>query len=307
MVELRQLKHILLVNEFRSFSKAAEMAHISQPSLSISIKKAEEYFGSKLFLRKWNNIELTKQGEIVVEMAKRMFEIYTEGSLRLSEINSLKSRTIKFGIDSFLARSVVNGFLPKMYEKYPENRFEVNIDPWYKLIEALKRKELDFIIVVFSNKSDFPDKYFSKKEMFVPMAGYFTRKDHPLANLKNFDSRRLNEFQWVGNIVSPTWAKWALKATDVTEEKMKDMFLAKVNDYDKTIDLVQKNDAVGGHVYDELIPYEKSGKIKILDLDWFVPHPKNIGIIVSLKSKKYSPACKRLIEEIQEYSKKWKE
>ncbi len=258
MVELRQLKHILLVNEFRSFSKAAEMAHISQPSLSISIKKAEEFFGSKLFLRKWNNIELTPQGKIVVEMAKKMLEIYTEGSSKLLNINSLKSGAVKFGIDSFLARTVMDNFLPDINEKYPEIRFEVNIDPWYKLIETLKREELDFIIVVFSSQSDFPDKYFNKKKMFVPKAGYFARRDHPLANLEKFDSRRLNEFQWVGNIVSPTWAKWALKVTDVTEEQMRDMFLARVNDYDKTIDLVQKNDAVGGHVYDELIPHETS-------------------------------------------------
>ena len=46
-------------------------------------------------------------------------------------------------------------------------------------------------------------------------------------------------------------------------------------------------------IYDELIPHEKAGKIKILDLDWLIPHLKNIGIILSLKSKKYSPACER--------------
>ena len=39
MVELRQLKHILLLAEHKNFSKAAKIANISQPSLSVSIKK----------------------------------------------------------------------------------------------------------------------------------------------------------------------------------------------------------------------------------------------------------------------------
>ena len=60
-----------MLSEYQSFSKAAKMAHISQPSLSVSIKKTEENFGTDLFVRKSKTIETTVHGEVIVAMAKK--------------------------------------------------------------------------------------------------------------------------------------------------------------------------------------------------------------------------------------------
>ena len=304
MVELRQLNHILLLAKLKSFSKAAEAAHISQPSLSVSIKKAEDIMGVKLFVRKSKQVELTEEGMQIVEMAKKMLQTYSKGTAAISKSGEKNRGVVRIGADPFLSRTLMEDFIPLMNKKYPNIRFHVSINPWHELIELLKQKEMDFIIVVYSDVTDFPDKYFNKLKMFVPKVGYFTREGHPLAG-KRIDSRKIGEFPWVGNVVSPHWARWALIATDVTEEQMREKFLTKVNDYDKTIGLVKENDAIGGHVYQELIPHEKAGKIKILDIDWYIPHPKNIGIILSLNDKGFSPACKLVLNEIQVFSKRW--
>lgn len=304
MVELRQLNHILLLVKHKSFSKAAVAAHISQPSLSISIKKAEEILGVKLFVRTSKQVVLTEEGKQIAEMAKMMLQTYSKGTAAISQPGEKNRGVVRMGADPFLSRTLMEDFIPLMNRRHPYIRFQISINPWDELIELLKQKVLDFIIVVYSDFTDFPDKYFNKLEMFVPKTGYFTRAGHPLAG-KKIDSRQIGEFPWIGNVVSPHWARWALIATDVTEEQMREKFITKVNDYDKTIGLVKENDAIGGHVYQELIPYEEAGKIKILDIDWYIPHPKNIGIILSLNNMEFSPACKLILDEIQVYSKRW--
>ena len=107
MVELCQLKHIILLSEFKSFSKAARMAHISQPSLSVSIKKAEENFGTDLFVRKSRTVETTVHGKVIVAMAKKIFENYSTGIEELNNITDVKTGLVKFGVDSFLSRKII--------------------------------------------------------------------------------------------------------------------------------------------------------------------------------------------------------
>lgn len=306
MIELRQLRHILLLKEYKSFSNAARAANISQPSFSISIKKSEEILGVTLFNRTTNSVQITTEGKIIVDIASKMLETYSEGINSILKLKSPEHGVVKFGIDSFLARSIVDAFIPQMNTKYPNIRFEVKINSWYELIEALKRNEIDFLIVVYSRYEDFPSEVFDMEEMYVPQAGYFSRIDHPLAKMAKFDSRLLNNYQWVGNVVSPTWARWAIKVTDVEEHQLENMFLAKVNDYDKAIDLVKNNDAVGGHVLSELKTHEDNNKIKILDINWIIPHPKNVGIILSLKNVSKKESSKIFIKELQNYSQRWK-
>lgn len=297
----------MLVHQFKNFSKAANKANISQPSLSISIKKAEESLNTKLFTRGSKLVETTSQGRIVVKMAKQIIENYDKGIQELDSLIANKSGNVSFGIDSFMSKTIMQDFIPLMNKKYPGIRYNININPWHKLVEALQRGELDFAIVVYSSRADFAQDVFAFEEMYVPKAAYFTRKDHPLSKIRKPDSRSLNQYPWVGNVVSPTWAKWALEVTDISTEKMQEIFLAKVNDYDTTIDLVQSNNAVGGHVYNELLPHVKQGKVSIIDFDWLVPHPENIGTILSLKKKALCPNSKLFVKEIQEYSQQWKD
>lgn len=305
MVELRQLKHILLVAEHMSFTKAAIAAHISQPSISVSIKKAEDTLGVKIFLRNPHAFELTEDGKEVVTMARKVLQTYHKSMSSLSGQDKKEQGLVRFGTDSYLSRTVMEQLIPVMNRKHSGIRFQVSFNPWQDLLRAVRNDELDFIIIVYSRLDDYPDEFFDKWEIHIPKAAYFVRPNHPLASSR-IDSRQIGDYPWVGNVVSPQWARWALMATDVTEEQMRNQFLARVNDYDKTIDLVQENDAIGGHVHDELIPHEESGKIKILDIDWYIPHLENIATILCLKNKEPSHLCRITVEEFKSYSKKWK-
>lgn len=71
-MDITQLNYFIMVVEERSFTRAAEHLHISQPSLSIAIKKLENHLGFTLINRKKRHVQLTREGEILYYEAKKL-------------------------------------------------------------------------------------------------------------------------------------------------------------------------------------------------------------------------------------------
>ncbi len=84
---LSRYKIFLAVAEYKSISKAAAQLYISQPAVSITIKKMEESLNTTLFIRKSKGVELTENGRKLYEDAKRAFNILldTEDRLRFHQ------------------------------------------------------------------------------------------------------------------------------------------------------------------------------------------------------------------------------
>lgn len=305
MIELRQLKHVKLLAKYKNFSKAAEAANITQPALSISIKKAEKYFGNSLFSRKSKLIELTSQGVVAVAIAEDMIKTLEKGKTDIINMNNLKKGLVNFGLDTFLAKSMAPSVLSKIHLEYPEISFNINVNPWYNHIDALRNGDLEFFVTIYSKASDFKDLDLYKEEIKLPLPQYYVRKGHPILNKEIIHGVDIKEYPWIGNLVSPTFANWLMNVTESTEEGMKSQFLAVVNDSQMGTELVLKTNAISAVSYDDVEPYLEKDLIEILDIKWSIPHPENIGVIVSLEDKDFSPAAKLLIKEIKGYSKKW--
>ena len=71
---LTELKYIVAVARERHFGKAAEACHVSQPTLSVAVKKLEEELDLKLFERSANEVTVTPLGEEVVRQAQSVLE-----------------------------------------------------------------------------------------------------------------------------------------------------------------------------------------------------------------------------------------
>ena len=81
---LTKYKIFLSVAENKSISKAAASLYISQPAVSITIKKLEENLNTTLFVRKSKGVELTENGRLLYDSAKKAFQMLsdTEKSLK---------------------------------------------------------------------------------------------------------------------------------------------------------------------------------------------------------------------------------
>ena len=304
MIELRQLKHVRLLAKYKNFSKAAEVANITQPALSISIKKAEIYFGNNLFSRKSKQIELTPQGEVAVSLAEKMLSLLEQGKSDIINMNDLDKGIVKFGLDTFLSKPLAPHVISEIHNEHPNINFELYINTWFNLITPLRNGEIDFFITIYSSLSDFSDLDLHKEEIKLPIPKYYVRKGHPLTKEKEVKVTDLKKYPWVGHLVSPTYANWLMEVTEITEADG-NPFLAKITDSQMGTELVLRTDAIGAVALDDLEQYLEKDLIEILDINWSIPHPENIGIIVSLKGKEFSPATKLTLSEIKKYAKRW--
>src|SRR5512146_73771 len=73
-MEMHQVRHFLAVARERSFTRAAEACHVTQPSLTRAIQKLEEEFGGQLFRRERALTHLTELGRLMHPLLERSYE-----------------------------------------------------------------------------------------------------------------------------------------------------------------------------------------------------------------------------------------
>ena len=83
-MNLRDLQYLVTVAELRHFGKAAERCHVSQPTLSMQIRKLEDYLGVEIFERTGRRVMVTTAGEQIVERAQVLLRDYEELQLTAS-------------------------------------------------------------------------------------------------------------------------------------------------------------------------------------------------------------------------------
>lgn len=151
-----------------SFTKAAELLHITQPAVSQHIRYLEEFYGCKLFDTVNRNIRLTHQGELLREFATTVFS----DSKHLREnISSVQTQSMKFSFGATLSigEYVMPDILSRLLEKYPDMRFHMAVANTQVLLERLNSGELDFIVVEgLFDKSGYDSSLFSL-ERFIPV------------------------------------------------------------------------------------------------------------------------------------------
>ncbi|MBR2534047.1 MAG: LysR family transcriptional regulator [Erysipelotrichaceae bacterium] len=123
-MELRQLRYFLAVKDTKKISSAADLLHVTQPTLSISIQHLEEELGVSLFVRNNKGLQLTEAGEV--------FSIHAEKILKrvntaISEMNKYRYSTpLEIGIPSVSCEMVYKLIYQDFQKRYPQIPFTVS-------------------------------------------------------------------------------------------------------------------------------------------------------------------------------------
>lgn len=158
----------LTVAACNSFTKAAEMLHITQPAVSQHIKFLEDLYGCKLFDNANRKTILTPQGELLKEFATTVF---SDAKHLKENISAVETETMQFSFGATLSvgEYVMPRVLSRMLIKYPELKFHMSVANTQILLERLNHGELDFIVVEgLFDKSEYDSTLFSM-EKFVPI------------------------------------------------------------------------------------------------------------------------------------------
>lgn len=144
---LTELRYIVALAAERHFGRAAEKCHVSQPTLSVALKKVEQRYGIMLFERSSAEVRLTPVGEQIARQAERVLE----ESIRLQEIarqgkNPLVG-PLRLGVIFTIAPYLLPRLIPSLHALAPQMPLYLQENFTVRLGEQLRRGELDAIVV----------------------------------------------------------------------------------------------------------------------------------------------------------------
>jgi len=154
-VNLRDLKYIVAVADLRSFVQAAERCFVSQPTLSMQVKKLEETLGVKIFERNNKHVLVTDVGERIIETARRALqETQLIEELARNAQNPLSGR-FKLGAFPTLASYILPTLVPRIKEQLPDIRLILVEEKTNTLIQQLHSGEIDAALLAAPIQDDF--------------------------------------------------------------------------------------------------------------------------------------------------------
>lgn len=118
-VTLRQLKAFVLVAEYNSFTKAAEMLTLTQSALSGLIKELEQNLDIKLFDRTTRKMHLSDAGQRLLPQAKRVLNEVALLDEKVAGLKSLHQGHVRLAVSQQLAASAMPQFIAKFCAIYP--------------------------------------------------------------------------------------------------------------------------------------------------------------------------------------------
>ena len=166
MLDFRHETFLTLITS-GSFTKAAEVLHITQPAVSQHIRYLEELYGCKLIDTSGRKLRITEEGELLREFVMTVFS--DAKHFRESILAEGGMAPFSFGATLTIGEYVMPAILSRLLMKHPEMRFHMSVANTQILLERLSRGELDFIVVEgLFNKSEYDATLFSL-EKFVPV------------------------------------------------------------------------------------------------------------------------------------------
>lgn len=144
---LNELRYVAAVARERHFGRAAEACHVSQPSLSVAVRKLEEELGVMLFERGSGEISITPIGERVVEQARRVLEEAELLRQLAAQGQDPLNGMVRLGVIYTIGPYLLPYLIPRLHRRAPEMPLRIEENYTAALSAQLKEGELDVLIL----------------------------------------------------------------------------------------------------------------------------------------------------------------
>lgn len=147
-MDLAELQVFRTVATERSFSRAAERLHRTQPAISQSIKKLERELDERLFDRSSKGGRLTEAGELLLDYAHRLAQLKEEAEGAVRELQQLRRGRVSIGANE----GAVHTLLPTMErfrKDYPHAQVEVRRESARQIPQLILSRSIDFGVLTF--------------------------------------------------------------------------------------------------------------------------------------------------------------
>lgn len=187
-MEFRVLQYFLAVTREQSISRAAEVLHLSQPTLSRQLRDMEEELGKQLFIRSNRKITLTEEGIILRKRAEEITELVNKTRDEISMSDETIAGDISIGAGETDGIRYIARAAKGLQTEYPLIHFHIVSGDKTTVLEELDRGLIDFAVLfgdIDSSKYEFIELPSTEKY------GVIMRQDDPLAEKEVITSEDL--------------------------------------------------------------------------------------------------------------------
>lgn len=175
MLNLYELEQFVTFADCGTLSSAAEHLHISQPTLTRTMRHVEDAFGASLFLRGRNRIELNDTGRLAAEHARKLlFE--AEKAVQAVQMFDRSLRTIMV---ETCAPAPLWSLLPALSHQYPENTISSKITETTEIVQDVLSGQCDIGILPFAcDEKSLTDLPYVTEKLFacIPKSNRLSRQ-----------------------------------------------------------------------------------------------------------------------------------
>ncbi|UTF58801.1 hydrogen peroxide-inducible genes activator [Gilvimarinus sp. DA14] len=186
---LTELRYIVTLAQEQHFGRAAERCFVSQPTLSIAVKKLEEELGVALFERSKSRVSATPLGEKIVAQANLVLEQTSAIKDIANEGKDQLSSPLAVGAIFTIGPYLLPYFIPELQKEASAMPLYVEEGYTGTLRTKLRKGELDVIIVALP----FTEADVVTQPLYEEPFVVLLRKDHPLAEQDAIDPRALDD------------------------------------------------------------------------------------------------------------------
>lgn len=177
----RSIRYLMAVAEHHSFTRAAEVLYVSQPTLSQQIKQLEDLLDVQLLDRSGRNVRLTAAGEVYLQHARRALGELDAAKRAIHELHDLSRGSLRLGmtpITDYLATPLLDQF----NARYPSITVSTLEMPQNDIETALSEDRVDIGIAFGSaSSSEVFSEEIDTHIMFIETLNLTVGNDHPLA------------------------------------------------------------------------------------------------------------------------------
>src|SRR5262249_34508557 len=146
-LSLRQFEVFLAVARAKSFRRAAEVLHLSQPALSQHVAELERELSARLFDRLGRRVALTEAGRILEEHALRLFATLSSARDAIDELRGLKRGSLLVGASTTPGIYVLPSLIASFHKRHPGIELDLQIANSSVIEERIRANDLDLGVV----------------------------------------------------------------------------------------------------------------------------------------------------------------
>ena len=193
---LQQLRILKAVATEKNFTKASELVHLSQPSLSKQIKILEENLDILLINREKNKISLTENGKVFLQYSERILALCEESCRALIDLKNGERGNLIIGASQTIGIYLLPRVLALFAQNYPQINLKVQVNSTRVIAKNVLNREIDLAVVGGEIPNDLKKNLlvenFVEDEFSLIIA-----KSHPFASKKKITKEDLYHLNFI--------------------------------------------------------------------------------------------------------------